>query len=158
MNAAALNPPAAEAALAWSDALLLGFPEMDTEHRDFVDRVLALQAAGPDTVAQRLAEFAEHARRHFGAEDQWMASTDFPPRQCHIDEHAAVLKSVQEVQALVAAGNTAIVRSLADELVRWFPGHAHHLDSALAAWMCKRKWDAKPVVIRRHVTGDSAQG
>jgi hemerythrin len=135
----------------WTDRLLLGFPEMDAEHRDFVDRVRALQQAAPEDIAQRLADFAAHAQRHFGAEDQWMRETDFPARDCHIDEHAAVLKSVAEVQAVVAAGNTAVVKSLADELVRWFPGHADYLDSALAAWMAKRRWNAKPVIIRRNI-------
>ncbi len=141
-----------ESVLTWSDRLLLGFPEIDAEHREFVDCVQALQQAGADTVAQRLDAFAQHARKHFAAEDRWMEETGFPPRQCHIDEHAAVLKSVAEVQALVAAGNTGIVRSLADELARWFPGHADHLDSALAAWMSKHRWGAKTVVIRRGIT------
>lgn len=139
------------AVIVWSDRLLLGYAEMDAEHRDFVIRVQALQQAEPAQVAERLAAFAEHARRHFGAEDAWMLDTDFPARDCHIDEHAAVLKSVEEVQALVAQGNTAIVRSLADELARWFPGHADYLDSALAAWMAKRRWNAKPVVLRRNI-------
>ncbi len=142
------SPPPA---LAWSDRLLLGFPAIDDEHREFVACVAALQQADAATVAQRLDEFADHARRHFGSEDTWMLETAFPPRQCHIDEHAAVLKSVADVQALVAAGNTAIVQSLADELARWFPGHAEHLDSALAAWMCKQRFDAKPLVLRRGV-------
>ncbi len=137
--------------LEWSDRLLLGYDEIDAEHRDFVTCVQALQQAEPAQVAERLAAFTEHAQRHFGAEDRWMTETEFPARQCHIDEHAAVLKSVAEVQALVAQGNTAIVRSLADELARWFPGHADYLDSALAAWMAKRRWNAKPVVLRRNI-------
>jgi hemerythrin len=135
----------------WNDRLLLGYDEMDAEHRDFVACVRALQQAEAAQVGERLAAFAEHARRHFGLENAWMVDTDFPARDCHIDEHAAVLKSVEEVQALVALGNTAIVRSLADELVRWFPGHADYLDSALAAWMAKRRWNAKPVVFRRNI-------
>jgi hemerythrin-like metal-binding protein len=143
MNAA---PP-----IEWNDRLLLGYDEMDAEHRDFVSCVQALQQAEPAQVAERLQAFAEHAHRHFGVENAWMVDTDFPARDCHIDEHAAVLKSVAEVQALVALGNTAIVRSLADELARWFPGHADYLDAALAAWMAKRRWNAKPVVIRRNI-------
>jgi hemerythrin-like metal-binding protein len=151
------NPNTPEAVIAWSDRLLLGFPAMDAEHRDFVARVSALQQActdtdsATDTVAARLAEVEAHLQQHFGAEDTWMRDTAFPARDCHIDEHAAVLKSVHEVQALVAAGNTALVPSLADELARWFPGHADYLDSALAAWMCKQRWDARPVVIRRNL-------
>jgi hemerythrin len=137
--------------LTWSDTLLLGLPEMDAEHQTLVTCIQALQVAGPAQVQQRLAEFAEHARTHFAAEDRWMVEMEFPPRECHMDEHAAVLKSVAEVQALVAAGRTDIVQGLADELARWFPGHAHHLDSALAAWVCKRKWGAKPLVLKRNI-------
>lgn len=148
MKAAAKNTKPGPA-MEWSDRLLLGFAAMDAEHRDFVVCVHALQTAAPEAVAQRLEEFAAHARRHFGAEDRWMEETNFPARQCHVDEHAAVLNSVEQVQALVAEGDTAVVRSLADELARWFPGHADYLDSALAAWLSKQRWGAKPVVIRR---------
>ena len=137
--------------LEWSDRMLLGFQAMDDEHRDFVASLEALRGAAPEHTAARLDDFASHARRHFGAEDAWMTETGFPPRQCHIDEHAAVLKSVDEVRALVAEGRVDIVKSLADELARWFPGHATHLDSALAAWMGKRRWNAMPVVIRRNI-------
>jgi hemerythrin len=142
---------APESDLQWTDRLLLGYAPMDDEHRDFVDCVRALQQAAPEQVLARLDAFAVHAERHFGAENRWMEETEFPARQCHIDEHAAVMKSVAEVRAVVAAGNTGIVRSLADELARWFPGHADYLDSALAAWMAKRRWNAKPVIIRRGI-------
>ena len=65
------------------------------------------------------------------------------------DEHAAVMRSVAEVRERVAQGDIAVGRSLAQELARWFPGHADYLDSALAAWMCKRQFGGKPVVLQR---------
>ena len=52
-------------------------------------------------------------------------------------EHAAVLKSVDEVRALVALSRANPVPSLAAALADKLPRHAHHLDSALATWMCK---------------------
>ena len=146
-------PSTEETTLTWSDRLLLGFPAMDEEHREFVGCLQALQQADAASVAQRLDEFADHARKHFGAEDRWMEETKFPARECHVDEHAAVLKSLDEVRARVAAGNATNVPSLAAELARWFPGHADYLDSALAAWMSKQRWDAKPIVIRRAILG-----
>ena len=51
------------------------------------------------------------------------------------------------IMDLVAQGNLAIGRDFAAELERWFPGHADYLDSALAAWMCKRQFGGKPVVL-----------
>jgi hemerythrin len=148
--------PLVENELIWNDSLLLGFAAMDEEHRDFVHRLLALQRAGADTLAAQLDDFTAQARQHFATEDAWMTETVFPPRQCHMDEHAAVLKSLDEVRALVAQGRAEAVPSLIDALVHWFPGHAHHLDSALAAWMCKQRFDAKPVVLRRGVSRSAA--
>ncbi len=147
-----ISTPAADGGLVWSDALLLGFATMDDEHRTFVVALQALQAASNDNVADCLDDFTAHARRHFAAEDACMTETAFPPRQCHIDEHAAVLKSLDEVRALVALGRTDLAPSLAAALADWFPRHAQHLDSALATWMCKQRWNAQPLVLRRGVS------
>jgi hemerythrin len=142
--------PTPEPPLCWSDALLLGYPEMDAEHQEFAQLVGLLQTAPDADLGVRLAAFEAHARRHFGTEDAWMEETGFPPRDCHQKEHAAVLQSLEEVQALHAAvGRCDVVRSFADELARWFPGHADYLDSALAAWMSKRRHGGRPVVLKR---------
>jgi hemerythrin len=89
----------------------------------------------------------EHLLSHFGQEDDWMRQTAFPAGDCHIEEHGKVLASGVQVLDLVAQGNLAIGRDFAAELERWFPGHADYLDSALAAWMCKRQFGGKPVVL-----------
>jgi hemerythrin len=141
------------APLLWTDALLLGYSAMDRMHEEFVHTVQALRDAPDDRLAEGLAQVRDHLEEHFGQEDQWMRETDFPPRDCHIDEHAAVLNSVREVQALLAqGGHFDTCRGLADELARWFPGHADYLDSALAAWLFKRQHGGKPVVVRRTIT------
>jgi hemerythrin len=136
---------------AWTDSFLVGYAPMDETHREFVETVGGLLACGDAGLADALARFAAHARRHFEQEDAWMAASGFPGAECHVDEHAAVLKSVGEVQALVACGEFAYGRSLAAELVRWFPSHADHLDSALAHWLVKRSTGGAPVVLRRNL-------
>lgn len=135
----------------WTDAYLLGYPPMDETHQEFVAIVSALLAADDATVAAQLDAFARHAEAHFSQEHEWMESTEFPATQCHVDEHNAVLKSVREVQAVVAAGDAAQGRSLAAALADWFPGHADYMDSALAHWMSKKKHGGKPVVLRRNL-------
>ena len=145
------HPTEPAPALVWSDALLLGFGPMDTVHREFVDVVTALQSAEEADWPARMDALIAHARSHFGEEDRWMRETGFPAAECHIDEHAAVLRSIEEVRALLAQGDGRECRRLADELLRWFPGHADYLDSALAHWMCKRRLGGKPVVLRRGV-------
>jgi hemerythrin len=66
------------------------------------------------------------------------------------------MASIVGVRQRVDAGDTsAVIRSLAQALADWFPGHADYLDSALAHWMCKRRWGGKPVVLRRGVSSGS---
>ena len=142
-------PPSNADDLQWSDALLVGYPPMDNIHREFVETVKALLNATDADLPRRLDAFAEHARRHFGEEDRWMMETDFPASECHIDEHAAVMRSVEQVRHLLERGDSSECRRLARELMRWFPGHADYLDSALAHWMSKRRFGGKPVVLRR---------
>lgn len=135
--------------LAWHDSLLLGYGPIDDTHKEFVEIVQAMQRASDAEFPACLEAFAVHAEAHFGAEDAWMIETEFPPRECHINEHAEVMKSVKEVQALVAQGHIVIGRDLTEELARWFPAHVDYLDSALAQWMSVRRLGAKPVVLKR---------
>ncbi len=135
----------------WSDEYLLGYGAMDATHREFVTIVNSLLQCADADVESRLQAFARHAEAHFKEEDDWMERTSFPPRECHVEEHAAVLKSVYQVLEVVKEGDFAEGRRLAAALADWFPGHAFHLDSALAQWMVKQSHGGKPVVIRRNV-------
>lgn len=135
--------------LHWGDQYLLGYGPIDELHEDFVTLVGAMQTAPDAELPALLQQFATHLQEHFDAENQWMEETRFPPRDCHMDEHAAVMASVLEVQELLAQGEVDITRELVDELARWFPKHADQLDSALAHWMFKQRMGGKPVVLRR---------
>jgi hemerythrin len=136
----------------WSDAFLLGYAPMDNTHQEFVEIVEAMLTAKDEDFASHINAFVKHAERHFEEERAWMVDTGFPAMQCHVDEHDAVLKSVLEVRDLIAGGGDAAVgRSLANELARWFPGHADYMDASLAQWMSKKRFGGTPVVLRRGV-------
>ena len=129
--------------------IVLGYNPMDDVHAEFhevVDRAThCTDAEFPD----RLEAVVDHLRRHFETEDRWMDETNFPPGDCHRDEHAAVLKSAGEVLALEPEALLEVGRDFVRELTDWFPGHADYLDSALAAWMFNRTYGGKPVVLHR---------
>jgi len=140
--------------LPWDDTLLVGDNAMDDTHREFVTLVDALLNCAPHDALPRLQAFAAHARRHFGDEELRMRSTAFPSMQCHADEHAQVLQSVQQVLVLLADGqaDAALVRNLAQHLAHWLPGHTAYMDSALASWISKQAHGGVPVVLRRAAT------
>ncbi len=138
-------------AFQWTDKFLLGYGPMDEVHREFVELVNALLTCSNEEMSERLAAFAAHAESHFSDELKWMKATDFPSTDCHVDEHNAVLKSVREVQEVLVDGRFDVVRGLAQELVRWFPGHADYMDSALAHWIIKKRHGGAPIVLRRGI-------
>lgn len=142
-----------DTSMVWSDARLLGFTPMDDVHEEFYEVALRLVTCTDENALAAIGEFEKHAVSHFEQEDEWMRTTNFPARDCHIDEHAAVLKSVREVKAAVEQGaaGAATVRDIGMHLFSWFPGHADYLDSALAAWMTNQRMGGRPVVLKRTI-------
>lgn len=131
----------------WDAEYEMGEASMDAAHHEFVECVSALLDAPDDAVAQALERFQAHAVRHFGQEDALMRGGGYASAECHLDEHKAVLASVDEVRALVAGGNFSVARSLARELVRWFPEHTVAMDKGLAAWAQMQRLGGQPIRI-----------
>lgn len=146
-------PPGASYDILWSDARLLGYAELDRTHEEFYAVTFALLTADDAAALAAIKSFEVHAQAHFGMEERWMEETQFPSRDCHADEHSAVLASVRAtVQALeLGTAGAELTRRLAEHLFSWFPGHADYMDSALAAWMSKRAYGGRPVVLRRKI-------
>lgn len=132
----------------WDEAYTLGHGEMDETHHEFVDCVNAMLRAADAEQAGALDAFAKHLRRHFADEDRWMAETVYGNAGCHVDEHAAVLKSLEEVRGALASGRHDVVRSFATALADWFPEHAQVMDQGLARWLTERRLGGAPVLLR----------
>lgn len=140
-----------ESQLVWSDKFKLGYEPMDETHEEFVEIVNAMLTCADEKLTAQLALFAMHAETHFSQERAWMLATDFPSIDCHVSEHDAVMRSVTEVQDVLANGGSAeVVRRLAEALIDWFPAHADYLDAPLSHWIVKRRLGGVPIVIRRN--------
>ncbi|GJH22503.1 hemerythrin family protein [Caballeronia novacaledonica] len=135
----------------WQDDYALGHPTMDETHHEFVARVNALLTVDDAQLERALDAFAEHARHHFGDEDDAMRDSVYGSAGCHIDEHAAVLRSLDDVRAMLAKGRMDVVRSFARALAEWFPEHVRVMDQGLARWLVQQKLGASPVVVRRQL-------
>ena len=154
MSDAQVLPPDSDH-FVWNDAYGLGHPGMDATHREFVACVAAMLDADDGALAAALEVFGAHARRHFAEEDRQMAVTRYGSAGCHVDEHAAVLKSLDEVRDALARGRHEVVRSFARALADWFPEHARVMDQGLARWLIERELGGAPVRILRKSTATS---
>jgi hemerythrin len=137
-----------DSAFTWSDEFAVGHVEMDMTHREFVGCVDALLRAPDDDLAHRLEAFAGHAKRHFAEEDEAMLRGAYNAGGCHIEEHAAVLKSLEEVRV---DGRPAVIRAFARALAGWFPEHARVMDLGLARWLVQQRLGGAPVLVRPRV-------
>lgn len=133
----------------WDEEFLVGHGGMDDTHREFVACVDALLCATDMQQGVALQAFAEHALRHFREEDDAMRESDYGSAGCHVDEHAAVLKSLDDVRAALAQGRHDVVRSFALALANWFPRHAQVMDLGLARWLNQRRLGGSPVLIQK---------
>ena len=101
----------------------------------------AVLAQLTEAVAQRadasvaLASLFEHLTRHLAHEEALMASTAFPPADCHRREHVSVLEVVAEVQRRYAQGDADPLSRLPEAVLEWFGVHAGSMDAALGAWL-----------------------
>ncbi|WP_395067945.1 bacteriohemerythrin [Paraburkholderia silvatlantica] len=134
----------------WDGDFKLGYAPMDEVHEEFVAIVREMRACADDALVIHLRRFEVHARDHFDQERHWMRVSGFPAAECHIAEHDAVMRSVDEVlDRVLLGGPAAEVRRLAEALAHWFPAHADYLDAALAQWLVKQTTQGVPVVFRR---------
>jgi hemerythrin len=140
--------PDMTAEFTWHEDFAVGHEAMDETHHEFVHCVNAMLRADESELSATLEAFADHARRHFAEEDQAMRETGYGSAGCHVDEHSAVLKSVDEVRAALALGHTHVVRSFAHALADWFPEHAAVMDMGLARWLVQSRLGGSPVLIR----------
>ncbi|RMA59949.1 hemerythrin-like metal-binding protein [Acidovorax sp. 100] len=138
-----------ETSFVWDEEFSVGDGGMDDTHREFVDCVDAMLRATDAQQGAALSAFESHARRHFLEEDDAMRDSAYSSAGCHVDEHAAVLKSLDEVRDALAQGRHEVVRHFAQALAEWFPRHAQVMDLGLARWLQQRRIGGSPVVIQR---------
>ena len=134
MTSTATTPGVATAPkqIPWQDEWTLNHSQMDETHHEFIAEINHMLAVPDDEMLAAVDQFIEHTVVHFEQERVWMENTNFPPKGCHIGEHDRVLDIVQQVRQMVAGGDYAIGRRLAEELVPWFNQHAQTMDAALA--------------------------
>ncbi|MDB5750041.1 MAG: hemerythrin-like metal-binding domain protein [Ramlibacter sp.] len=135
--------------------LTLGDPALDQDHAHLQELIAQLFDARPEQAASSLDALRAHAARHFAVEDADLLAMQDGNAKCHVDEHAAVLKSLDEVRALLggetmsAEARSALLRRLAVHLRDWLPEHVQQMDAGVAAHRSKRRFGGAPVQIVR---------
>jgi hemerythrin len=134
-----------------SNSLTLGDPVLDREHAELQRLIDALRQAAPAQAAAALQALKAHAALHFGQEDADLRRLGGANASCHLDEHAAVLRSLEEVGAVLEQPQAPadLVSRLAAELTRWLPEHVQAMDASIASVRSKERFGGVPVQLTR---------
>jgi hemerythrin len=129
--------------LRWSEALSIGVPEIDAQHRELFRRVEGLLAAmrANDPGVLRLVNYlAGHVEVHFRAEEDLMSRLGYPGVAEHVAEHRAFLDEFERLEhAFAQEGATAsLVLRLERWLTAWLAEHVSAMDGLLAAHVRQR--------------------
>ncbi|WP_232077315.1 bacteriohemerythrin [Variovorax sp. PBL-E5] len=143
--------------------LNLGDEGLDRDHAHLQDLILALLDSKPEEAADKLDRLRVHARAHFDREDADLRHLGGSNAICHLDEHAAVMKSLDEVWTIIRSDEAAsavverLAKSLSLELLRWLPEHVGEMDAGLAAERTQSRFGGAPVRIARSFPGGSGR-
>jgi hemerythrin-like metal-binding protein len=138
-----------------SEDLVLGDVNLDADHQQLDTHIRQLLQASPQQQPAILAALRAHAAQHFATEDEDLRIIKGGNATCHIDEHASVLKSLDEVSE--ALGSTEwtdeakqdMVQRLATQLLGWLPYHVQEMDTGVATWRARQRLGGVPMQIQR---------
>lgn len=136
-------------------ALHLGDPVLDREHKEFQTAAIALRDAASGGERLALETLRSLARAHFSDEDDDLRRVGSHNAQCHLDEHAAVLASLDDVLAVLVNPERDPVHAselcarLADALLGWLPEHVQQMDAGIAQLRTRERLGGQTVSFQR---------
>jgi hemerythrin len=149
--------------LIWTDAMSVGIPALDSDHRCLVRIINLLHDVGPENAAQTIETVLEtlilYSRYHFTREERIMEACSFPGTRFHRAEHAGFSRFIQSLRDRCHDGlNPSTAIELLDYLTEWLRHHILIQDMAYKPFAATAETTlgamATPVL---HVEGFSAE-
>ena len=121
----------------WNQALTVGIPEIDYQHRNLVSMLNALHAAieagdPQEHLGEILEELDLYVINHFATEERLMARIKYEFIVQHKAEHQRLAETVQDQRAAFMRGE-ASAEDLMQFLIRWLLNHIAGADSHIGA-------------------------
>lgn len=132
-----------------SPALKTGHTSIDDDHEELLALTRAVARLQDAQLPGGFNELHTAFARHFASEDALMAQVEFSSRECHLDEHAAVLRSFEEVVGCLRGGDLQAARRMTQAIEDWLPEHIDALDRHLAQFMFRQQTGGARVLLQR---------
>ena len=127
----------------WSDALSVGFAEIDKDHQKLVEIVNEFndaisQQRGRDELEETLEELIEYTSWHFRHEERLMQQHGYEAMEEHQQIHKDLATAAVEIQAKYEAGDDSVLDALMPFLKDWLTEHILVTDKALGTFLAEQ--------------------
>jgi len=134
------------AAVEWSDALSIGIPQTDEEHRQLVEILNELDDAkrtgkGTRIMGDVLTRLIEYTVSHFESEEQLMEESGYPGFELHRKQHLQLVKKVGRFRDQFYGGGRRITKEMMEFLKYWLTNHILADDMAFGKFHTGRTAD-----------------
>jgi len=127
----------------WSDSLVSGSTEIDTQHKELFQRINGLLAAlekggtSRDEVHTIIRYLTDYVVFHFGTEEKYMDQYQYSSASAHKAQHAQFVKVFQKLKdRMLAEGiNPKVQQETRDLCVDWLINHIKFSDRALGMYL-----------------------
>lgn len=119
--------------IAWREAMCVGEPTVDSDHKHLVDLINAFEIAisgkiDHRKVARVLLGLVEYTGEHFAREEELQLAIRYPYHESHRRSHRDVLRKLSEIVAVYTKTpdgpeRDGMVRGLANFLKEWLVDH-----------------------------------
>ncbi len=126
----------------WSDALSVGDPEIDRQHRQWVDifntahdRMLSDDSTGLSTIGMdALNKMIDYADTHFEYEEAYMKEIGYPNRSKHIQIHALFKNKLQRIKEDYENGTKLLNSEIIKIVKNWLLNHIQEEDKKFVSF------------------------
>ena len=126
----------------WDESLVLGFDEIDSQHRSIFNSYgrlsEAVQLGKPDEIIEEMVNFYfEYLTVHFSAEEKIMDTHRYPKIDLQRQEHGAFIRDIDELkERIVREGATReVALETTGKLLRWLIQHIKKHDMDMVAYV-----------------------
>lgn len=133
----------------WSDAMSLGVPALDTDHKCLVKMINLLDEDNEETwragIDPMLKALLLYSRFHFSREERVMQACDFPGTRFHAAEHWNFIREIQrlrrqqEESGHIVKPTRGLIRSLRGYLTDWLFHHILIQDMAFKPYVSEQE-------------------
>jgi hemerythrin-like metal-binding protein len=130
-------------ALLWTDALTVGHPDMDSQHRQLVALANALneamlQNSEEEVLRRQFAGLLSYTAMHFTSEERLMTETAYPAAAQHRKDHERLLLDLYHMRGNYRPRAQEILQTLS-VLQAWLKDHIDSADRKLAEYLLQRR-------------------